>query len=339
MKKSIQTRELISVVRGGVCLRGTYHRPWEGRSDAAPTPEAMGRVGIVFPNAGVVPRAGVADAAVYWADWLAKCGYPSFRFDLPGLGDSDRDPAAEGIDFQAHADVGGYGPWLSGIATDIVERFNVSGVVVVGHCSGAVTALYAAAANQSIKGLILLDPYFHVQYDGNVQSLLNNWSRRVSRGLGGDVAAHPMLRLVGVKLLATLRNTYHGISRTRLLVRRKKLPGSANLALIGCWNRLASAGVPMLVLRSPAYAPRAGGFDYIDYLQRRAPRGSRISLKPVEGATHAFAERKSKEPVGKYAEEWLHACFPLTKYTETEEYERHSPQLVDAMPGIERNVR
>ena len=333
MKRAIETRESITVVSGGVRLQGTYHRP------ARPAMEEKRRVGVLFPNSGVLPRAAGGDAAVYWADWLAASGYPSFRFDLPGLGDSDRDPAAEGIDFQAHADAGGYAPWLAAIASDLVERFNLAGVIVVGHCSGAVTALFAAAATRRIVGLILLDPYFHVQQDSEVQTALNNWNKRVFRSLDGGWAARLKLREAGVKVLSGLRKIYHRLNGNRLLVRRKKLPGSANLPLIRCWNQLASAGVPMLILRSPSYAPKAGGFDYIDYLQRRSPRGSCMSLEPVEGASHAFAERQSREAVGKCTERWLQACFPIPKCTGVQDSEPQAAELANAILGTDRNVR
>jgi hypothetical protein len=139
-----------------------------------------------------------------------------------------------------------------------------------------------------------------------------------------------MVRAAGVRLLSGAREIYHWISGIRWLVRRKILPTAANLPLIRCWNQLASTGVPMLILRSPSYAPRAGGFDYVDYLQQHAPRGSRISRKPVETASHAFAERKSKEPVARYADEWLSACFASVECAEIQKCEGQPRQLADA---------
>jgi alpha-beta hydrolase superfamily lysophospholipase len=303
VKRAIPTRELISIVTRGICLRGTYHAPAQAGS------RRTLRIGVLAPNGGVIPRAGGADAAVYWADRLSQCGYPAFRFDLPGLGDSDRDPAAEGVDFQEHTDAGGYGPWLSAIADALATRFHLSGIVLLAHCSGAVTAIFGACRNKHIRGLILLDPYFHIQQDSEVQARVTNWNRDVIKGLGGAWSAHPIVRAIGVRALSCARTIYHTLSNVRLFVRQKNLTRAANLPLIRCWNQLASAGVPMLILRSPTYAPRAGGFDYIGYLQKHAPRGSRVTLRPVAGASHAFAERESKEPVARYAEEWLNACF------------------------------
>jgi alpha-beta hydrolase superfamily lysophospholipase len=273
----------------------------------------QGRVAILMPNGGVLPRAGGADAAVFWADWLSRQGYLSFRFDLPGLGDSDRDPASEGIDFQEHCDAGGYAPWLSDIASHIVERFGFSGVVVLAHCSGAVTALFAASANRLIKGLILLDPYFDVRDDGKVQTVVRKWNREVIRGIGGGWKTHPAIHAMCVELLSWARSIYHTARYVRLFVRRKRLPAQANLPLIRSWTQLAAAGVPMLILRSPSFAPKAGSFDYFNYLQRRAPQGRGVNLRQLSSASHAFAERRSRKPVAEYSAEWLKERFPAAE--------------------------
>jgi alpha-beta hydrolase superfamily lysophospholipase len=330
VKEAIPTRELISVVSGGISLRGTYHKPLAGVDGR--------RVGILIPNGGVAPRAGMADASVYWADWLSQRGYPAFRFDLPGLGDSDRDPAAAGIDFQAHADSGGYGPWLCDIMSRLVTRFELAGVVLLAHCSGGVTSIFAASASHHTRGLILLDPYFHLQPESDGPSAVTSLNRRVFHSLASDWSTHSLVRATGVKVISCLRRIYHGLSRTGVLVRRKKLPAGANLPLIRCWNKLASAGVPMLVLRSHSYAPRAGGFDYLAYLERHSSGCLRLTLKPVDGASHAFAERVSIETVAKLAEEWLSTCFPPVNHIQGEKSARHSPELAPAAVGLERNV-
>lgn len=88
MNAAIETRELISVAFGGIRLWGTYHRSHGGRSGVPEDLAEKHRVGVLFLNPGFQPRAALGDSPVYWADSFAKCGYPSFRFDLPGLGDS-----------------------------------------------------------------------------------------------------------------------------------------------------------------------------------------------------------------------------------------------------------
>ena len=94
MKRGTGTREIITVTANGLCLRGTYHRSQSGSEVTSGATGQRSQIGIVFPNSGVMPRAATGDSAVYWADSFAKCGYPAFRFDLEGLGDSEGTPPA-----------------------------------------------------------------------------------------------------------------------------------------------------------------------------------------------------------------------------------------------------
>ncbi len=91
MNQAIEGRELITLDGRGVLLRGTFHRPRGSSSDSEPGASTRNRIGIVFLNSLSLPRAATGDSAVYWAESFADCGYPSFRLDLPGLGDTAGD--------------------------------------------------------------------------------------------------------------------------------------------------------------------------------------------------------------------------------------------------------
>ena len=297
MQPAIETREVIAFEADGTWLRGTCHKP---RDDEGASPPAPKRIGLLFLSGGLVPRAATGDAAVYWADRLASAGYPSFRFDLPGLGDSDGDlPQTENA-FLSLVNTGAFSRVVSGIIDYLVERFNLPGIVVIGHCSGATTALYSAAVNKRIKGLILLDPCFQVQPEGEIQNALVSWHFRIIRRLVGDGSAESYLR--AVRLHTWIRNLYLRGKHIRLFLWRRGLPSTANLPLIRCWNQLASAGLRMLVLRSPSFTPKPGEFDYVGHLK---PISDPVKL--IEGTTHAFAERQGKEAVRKYVAEYLSA--------------------------------
>lgn len=110
---------------------------------------------LVLPNAGLVPRAGPFRLHVQLARRLAALGLRTFRFDLPGVGESSRDP---GLDYREAtlAALEYLGANLHG------ARFAVGGI-----CSAADLGWIAALANEKVVGVMMLDgmcyagPWFH----------------------------------------------------------------------------------------------------------------------------------------------------------------------------------
>src|SRR5271170_453686 len=157
MLETIESRELITLDGFDAPVQGTFHKPQDGMSDSPQGQIGRNRIGIVFLNSLFLPRTATGDSAVYWAESFAACGYPAFRMDLPGLGDSDAPLNTALLDF---INAGGYESIASAAVKELVERFSLSGMVIVGHCAGAVSALFAAAASKECKGLVIMDPYF-----------------------------------------------------------------------------------------------------------------------------------------------------------------------------------
>jgi pimeloyl-ACP methyl ester carboxylesterase len=233
---------------------------------------------------------------VYWADSFARDGYPSFRFDLPGLGDSDGQTTTDLLDF---INKGGFSAAAAGIAKELVKRGGFSGVIFVGHCAGAVTANYAAAAFKKCKGMILLDPYFHlpVAKRPETRERLSDWAR-------------------SSKLGRPLSNLFDRLKHLRLMLRGATLPSNANTKLLDKWNEVSTAGLPILVFKSPGIKaqgsrPRVGEFDYIEYVAKVAGRKSDLVFKSIEAADHSFANRAGREAIREEAQEWLAGHFPV----------------------------
>jgi pimeloyl-ACP methyl ester carboxylesterase len=290
-------------------VRGTCHKP-----QSLPSGDKC-RIGVLFVS-WMWPRAGNGDSVVYWADALAKCGYFTFRFNFPGMGDADGDFSIPGLDITG----GAYRSALSSIADQLVERFRLRALVVVGHCDMAVNAIYAAAGGQNIDGLILLDPYFHLPQPIK-KGVLLRLHVQVVKALAWDRIAQPQLRAAGLELLAAIRRMYRRFSPNRLLISRKTLPANANLPLLRCWKQLAARRIPILVLRSPISTPKPGEFDYLASLRRDSTAGDRVTIMNVERAgavacTHAFMERAGKEIVRINAERWLRTYFASTGYAD-----------------------
>lgn len=291
MNSSIENRELITLDAEQGLIHGTFHDVPNGNTAVRRSP-----VGVLFLNSLSLPRAATGDSAVYWADSLARAGYPTFRIDLPGLGDSIAELPSNLLDF---INSGGFAASAVSVADQIVERFQLSGIVIVGHCAGAVSALFAAARSRHCRGVIMLDAYFH----------LPNAVRPVFRQKLSDWALHSRLGRVASSF-------YDRVRALRLYLRRNKLPENANRGLLRCWGEVASSGTPILILKAPARKttgtkPRTGEFDYLEYVLTAAGKRSRVSVKLIEGTDHSFANRAGRQAVAAQLEVWLHTyCAP-----------------------------
>lgn len=301
MKEAIESRELFVLDGLDVVLRGTYHKPPCDNSSEQPN-EKADRIGVLFVSSLFPTRAGNGDSAVYWADSLASDGYPSFRLDCPGFGDSGGDPPPGLFEF---INCGGYAPILSAKIKELMARFHLSGVVVVGLCSGAVSAIWTAATSEDCKGLILMNPYFHVPpaVRPNIREKLSAWSLKTRSG-------------------GMLSRFYALLKELRQFLRQKTLPKNANHGLLRRFKELASAGMPVLILnrkdrKAPGLKSRVGEFDYLGYVLESAGRKRQVVVRIVEGADHSLSNRLGRLGAKEHAEQWLKARFPLTERQDT----------------------
>jgi pimeloyl-ACP methyl ester carboxylesterase len=289
VNRTIENRELFSLDVFGVPLQGTYHCAHANERN---------RTGILLLTGLSTPRAAHGDSGVYWAQSFADVGYPAFRIDLPASGDSGGDVFKESLPFISG---GGQGPVTVEIVKQLIDRHALTGVVIMGHCASTISALFAAASCKGCRGLVLLDPYFYVPQVAQALRLearlaLVSW---VTRSRVGDL----------------LRRLYRRLNYMRTLLRRNILPRNANLPLLGCWKDLASAGLPILVLKAPGPKPSGtkdgrGEFDYFDYLVKTASNRNRIEVKIIEGAGHTFANHAGRTAVQQIVRNWLAVFFP-----------------------------
>lgn len=299
MRHTIDGRELIVMDILDTAVRGTYHKPCDSNSNASWNSATRNRIGVLFLNGMYVTRAANGDAAVYWANSLAECGYPSFRVDLPGLGDSEGDSHEDWLGF---VNSGGYAPFVIASIKELVGRLDLSGMVLVGHCSGAVSALYAAvAARVDCKGLVLMDPYFHLPHapTSGVRHKLNIWALRGRLG-------------------RALSRAFDFAKQFRLLLRGSALPANANVPLIRACKELASSGLPILVIKAPnrratGTKVRTGEFDYFKYVFEVAGQ-HRITMKLIDGANHSFSNHRDRAVIRENIERWLTSNFPSDQF-------------------------
>jgi pimeloyl-ACP methyl ester carboxylesterase len=297
MDQAIEGRELITLDGNGVQIRGTFHKPYGTGRDSDPNLSPPKGIGMVFLNSLSLPRTASGDSAVYWAESLAGRGYPSFRLDLPGLGDSPGDVSPELLNF---INAGGYASITSAKIKELVERFGLSGVVIVGHCAGTVSAICAAAGCiEKCKGLVLMDPYFHLPQAVRAQ---------VRRGLSDWALKN--------RLGAALSDIYDRLRDIVLILRRNRLPRNANFALLNHWREVAVTGLPILLLKAPARKasgtkPRVGEFDYLNHVLSLAGRNGNVVVELIQGTDHSFANVAGRGAVRRHIERWLASYLPL----------------------------
>lgn len=293
MLQLVEGRELITLDRLGPAVQGTYHQPNGSASGIGKEK----RLGIVFLNSLSLPRAATGDSSVYWADRFADFGYPCFRIDLPGLGDSEGNLPQDLLGF---INSGGFQSAAAEKVRELVETFHLSGVILLGHCAGAVSALLAASKCRECKGLILLDVYFHLPQAVRpaIRRKMSDWALKSRLG----------------KIASAV---YHQLKEIRLRLRGERLPENANIPLIKCWKELAPTGLPILILKAPARKAigakaRTGEFDYLEHVLKIAGPRSRVTVKFAEGTDHSFANRLGRKAVEQHTEDWLQSYFPIT---------------------------
>jgi alpha-beta hydrolase superfamily lysophospholipase len=292
MKEEIETRELIVLEGANIIARGTYHKPYRDKSRWQPQSTRSERTGIFFLNSLSPTRAAHGDSAVYWADAFAQRGYPAFRIDMPGFGDSEGEPPPDLLKF---INTGGYASQVADKAAELVERYSLSGVIIVGLCAGAVSALFAAAACRQCKGLILMDPYFHLPLK-NRSRLWQTLTGRISRSVPG--------RFISA--------VYDKINAPWVFFRGDTPPENANLPLLSVWKTLSASGLPMLVFKATGTKCPGGEFDYLKYLLNSAGCGNQVAVKVIDGAGHTFSNTTGRTGVRQETIAWLTQYFSFT---------------------------
>lgn len=292
MNQSIGNRELFTLSGGLFLIHGTYHKPQIGESDSP----SNGRVGIVFLNSLSLPRASLGDSYVFWADSFAQCGYPTFRIDLPGLGDSPGELPTNLLDF---VNSGGFTASTSFAVQELMNRFALAGVVLAGHCAGCIAAIYAATRSTDVRGLILMEPYFYLPQAvrPKIRQKLSHWALQ-----------NPAVRFAS--------KVYHWTKQIRLTFQPNRLPANANRDLLRCWQNAASGGRPILILKAPSrksvgIKPRTGEYDYVAYLMKAAGSRSRVVVHFIDNTDHSFGNKHGRQAAGLLVENWLYPNFPV----------------------------
>lgn len=150
-------RKALQIDVAGHRLFGTLH---DQESPLKPQDQVLvKRTGVLLLSFGQQPRSWVGDLGSSIADRLNGCGYPTFRFDMPGLGDSPGNIPIHLEELWQDILQGTHERPLLALCEVLANKYALKGFIVGGFCGGAVTALYAVTSRPAlILGLVLLEP-------------------------------------------------------------------------------------------------------------------------------------------------------------------------------------
>lgn len=109
------------------------------------------RPACILINAGLVHRVGPNRLHVEVARHLAARGYPAFRLDLSGRGDSE--VRRDGLSFVESAPVE-----IQAAMNHLQQTAGIGRFVLMGICSGAINSVQTALVDARVDGCIAIDP-------------------------------------------------------------------------------------------------------------------------------------------------------------------------------------
>ena len=288
-------RRIIEISVSGQRCIGTFHEPLIMNSVRSST-------GVIFTNFGWAPRDGQGALGTVMADDFASAGFPAFRIDLPGMGDSPGETPDVAERFGSMIREGKQVPQFTAIIHQLMNLFKLERVITAGICAPFITAVFAWAGKLfPLAGIVTLDPDFigpnsqsPKESGHHIRHALSRW--RWLRILSGD---NPKSRFVP----SSLRR------RLRPFIKLKGYPENTNIPLTRAWRKLVESGVPVLMICAEAKALHL----YAEQVNRIALQGldtSRVRFLTIRDTNHTFTSGNPKEFILAEVRRWREEIFP-----------------------------
>lgn len=250
-----------------------------------------GRLPLLLLNTGANRHIGTSRLTVTMARQLASLGFPSWRIDLAGIGDSDVMPGQpEHVldSMSSCADV--YA------ALDMLEAEGYGRCIVIGLCSGAHLGFVCARRDPRIGRLVLINPQMFELHDAEPTGL-RSWAWRAWRDLLHGKSKWPAVLPPAIRRAGKALVVFIGDRATLLPSRRAE-----RNAVAKWFRRLGERGVRILLV----YAPQDFGLSVVEiYLGPRdciEAAFPNVGMRVIEGTDHTLTKRWAREQVMKVLE-------------------------------------
>jgi exosortase A-associated hydrolase 1 len=194
-------------------------------------PDKPAAVGLLVIVGGPQYRAGSHRQFVLLARTLAAEGYPTFRFDYRGMGDSTGEMRSfEAIDEDIARAIDAF----------VGAQPKVRSTVLWGLCDAASAAMMYAASDPRVVGLVLLNPWARGESTHAKAQLRHYYVKRLLSGsfwrklIAGEVRVRESVGdLAGSVATAVKGSEVRGDYRERMLSGMKRFRGRVTLILSG----------------------------------------------------------------------------------------------------------
>jgi alpha-beta hydrolase superfamily lysophospholipase len=264
-------------------------------TDPAPGAGRAATCAAIVLNAGVIHRVGPSRLHVTLGRRLAARGWVSVRFDHSGIGDSPS--RRDALPFEQSAILEAREVMNAVQQSRGVERF-----VLIGLCSGAVTALETAAVDSRVVGAVLINPQ---GFDASAQ-----WNTYVqARSDAKRYVRRSLFQWESWKRVLTGRADYARLFR--VLRQQARTVTGPEAAVTTVATRVGSTirgvlgrGVNLLMLCSEGDE----GVDYMNVILgqdiRSMDGGEHLRIRILRGADHSLTLRASQQQVVDGVAEW-----------------------------------
>lgn len=258
--------------------------------------------GVILLNAGVVHRVGPHRLYVGLARTLAQAGFTVLRFDHSGIGDSL--PRPDQMPFEQSAVLETVDAMGLLSAQHGCERF-----ILLGLCSGTLTAFKAAQQDPRVVGLVLLTALLQDPSTVPQATIAEASSRRVATSYRTEKlrSGRSWLRLL------TGRADYRRVlaaARRLVATPARKAPDPGTAAVIGELDGLLRRGVSILFV----YGEPTTVLEYfrmtLDPVLPRLQRAGQVSVTVFPGADHTFTRQHDQRRLIERVNTWLEGHVP-----------------------------
>ena len=257
---------------------------------------------ILMISIGANHRIGPNGLYVTLARSLAQSGCRSFRFDLPGVGDSLTAGGVPKEKMYSKASVQDVVSAMDGLGARGFKKF-----VVMGLCSSAYLAFQAALIDRRVIGEVLMNPRLLMWQDGDPMQLAmrkNVEEKRHYKPLGFyrrallDVDVYRRVLLGQVDVMGIAKRVFV-LLRARWVraVNNLLRPGHEGEGVIGAMRKLCAQGADTLMMVSEGDE----GLDYVEFhlgnQGQKMQREKNFRMVFVKDADHTFSGLEHQQVV------------------------------------------